>query len=485
MPISNNLKEHLRHLSQERAHAVDSGLIAIMNQASDVAAPVPRTVRPLQNSTQINIPAANDKEQIDDDIIDITPVVAGQNTSTQNRPLQIPSTKRQSTLDDRLVKKTKPNDLGKDDVKLLQDYIRICEAKINLLNEKNSITESTSISVDDKQRFFNLKFKPRFDKINNNQVKLRSKLLFLNNDSIDDTDLINSLSENPSPAKQDSLNQLDGIDFTSDFSDTNIDDAPPSPNQLKMNLEEARQIVLNTKSNHPPPPAPLPHSDNDDEDDFGNNTFEGLYTPPNEADDNYDLSDFIDDNDDASVDDSYRDTQVRLESENNNIIVDDDEINNLKLSQDVADKLGVNYNVANSEIDLVSDVDDNSTMNDKKPNLEEKEFEDTVEEIDDLDCTTQFNQERELNNHDIIEISSDDDDDDDDIGNRNDDEIDEIVSSSIPTFPAKTQKPIPISNDSDFGDTDDEELLELMNNNSSKSTLPSSTQLPQDIPPAT
>ncbi|ODV66064.1 ATP-dependent DNA helicase, partial [Hyphopichia burtonii NRRL Y-1933] len=380
-------------------------------------------------------------------------------------------------------KKTKPNDLGKDDVQLLQDYIRICEAKINLLNEKNSITESTSISVDDKQKFFNLKFKPRFDKINNNQVKLRSKLLFLNNDSIDDTDLINSLSENPSPAKQDSLNQLDGIDFTSDFSDTNIDDAPPSPNQLKMNLEEARQIVLNTKSNHPPPPAPLPHSDNDDEDDFGNNTFEGLYTPPNEADDNYDLSDFIDDNDDASVDDSYRETQVRLESENNNIIVDDDEINNLKLSQDVADKLGVNYNVANSEIDLVSDVDDNSTMNDKKPNLEEKEFEDTVEEIDDLDCTTQFNQERELNNHDIIEISSDDDDDDDDIGNRNDDEIDEIVSSSIPTFPAKTQKPIPISNDSDFGDTDDEELLELMNNNSSKSTLPSSTQLPQDIPP--
>lgn len=60
--------------------------------------------------------------------------------------------------------------------RLQQQYINICESKINLLMERFSITESTALSIDYKQDYLKNKFRPQFEKIKRDKEALRSKL---------------------------------------------------------------------------------------------------------------------------------------------------------------------------------------------------------------------------------------------------------------------------------------------------------------------
>lgn len=141
-------------------------------------------------------------------------------------------------------------------------------------------------------------------------------------------------------------------------------EAPPS--QHHRNLEEARNVVQQMRVQPPqmlsPTPAPvlkmaIRPSGSDDEDNFGERTMEGLYTSQEE--DNYsDLESFIDD-DEMLVDGTYQ------ESNNPTQATEEDTQGVTVLGDD-------------------SDSD--------------------VEEIEDF--SIQLNAERELQDHDIIEISS-------------------------------------------------------------------------------
>lgn len=278
------------------------------------------------------------------------------------------------------------------------------------------------------------------------QTLLRRKLTFLHSDPFDESDFIHQLptldleriASTPSREVPDSLvepsynDALNGIDFNSDFSDTNIDPESPRPKPPRIsevsaeeiipdaddiievvdeeaNIAEARAVVAENRANIP---RANPMLTDESEDEMGEEYMDGLRTPTQERDDHYsDVEDFIDD--DEEVDVTYMQTQDDTQAEGV-VKVDPDEVEDIRLSQDVAEKYGITY---------ASDDD--------------------IEEIDGIDFTTQLNQERELTT-DVIEILSDD----------------EAESQQAPFE-------IP-DNSSEFGDSDDEELIRLMSSKITK-----------------
>lgn len=64
-------------------------------------------------------------------------------------------------------------------VGLLQEYIRVCEAKINLLVKRHVINESTSLSLDAKKLWHNNSYLPKYKDVEARQNALRSKFAFL------------------------------------------------------------------------------------------------------------------------------------------------------------------------------------------------------------------------------------------------------------------------------------------------------------------
>lgn len=445
-----------------------------------------------------------------------------------------PLLKRVATLEEKGPKKAR-KDAPSDDVTLLQAYIRVCESKIHLLTERNSICESTSISFDEKQSYLKNKYVPKFKLVSESQVRLRSRLTFLaDSGSFSDcthedvpmiphfdSDRISvasfthqrvpqrtsspeersvpsvRLPTAPGAAKtrrqpilpqpvvllSDPVNNIEGIDFNSDFSDTNADvevlDAPPDPElAFQANIEEARRI---TRENRAVPRQTYPQiDDNEEEDDFGEELMDGLRTPTQERDEDYtNLSGFIDDgdsqparnHDEVSVDESYVFTQTQAKryasdtDDDNEMPFDtpEDVLEDIKLSQDVADRFGIKYENASSGVDLISDEE--AQMD---PEMEDN---DDLEEIDEADFTTQFNQEREMHT-DIIELISEGEEDDGDLFELskplsafNSTTIDTIGSSTV--LPNPTPQIIPAGMDSDFSD-DDDELIQLISANSSK-----------------
>lgn len=375
-------------------------------------------------TTNIN----NPKEEDDEDVIDLT--------------METPRNQKKQKL-------------NPDSQTLLQQaYIRICEQKIALLMERYTTIESTAISLDDKKNYLNKTFGPKFKQINGSQSRLREKLLFLTDDlQHDDTPSLNELNEFPNfdsdkiSDSPKSLNTIDKIDFCSQFSEINqtniaraistrenlestnsnsqkpssvtneenevhLVDEASSPSRYADNLNEARELVMqsNLRNKLNAPKIIYNSESEDDEDNFGDNTMDGLRTPSQDRNDEYDLGSFIEfeqqNLDNESVDESYIESQRNKHesdhSDNYTELGSDNEMDNIRLSPDVAENFGIKYNdLPNSEIDLISNIDNNNDINDDNGN------DDDIEEIEDF--TTQLNQERELNNtEDIIEISSDD-----------------------------------------------------------------------------
>lgn len=277
----------------------------------------------------------------------------------------------------------------------LQKYIGLQTKLISLLKNKLSIVESSSISQDDKEKYIKTVYEPQALALESSLAELASSTR------------INESSDQPEKA-------YEQIDFCSQFSEDEMgrmaDEARkierPRHDQHQQNLVEAREVVQRMRyearaehtndqnyppnghnfprngQNYPRNDQNFPHNDrpplnvldsplngpsnragSDEEDNFGERTMDGLYS--SEVDDNYsDLESFIDD-DEVLVDGTYR------ESNNPTQVTEED-------SQNVA---------------LVDEISDNSDL----------------EEIEDF--TVQLNEERELQDHDVIEISSGEEDD--------------------------------------------------------------------------
>lgn len=278
----------------------------------------------------------------------------------------------------------------------LQKYIGLQSKLIALLKNKISIVESSSISQDDKEKYIKTVYEPQALALESSLAELASST---------------RITESPDHPEK----AYEQIDFCSQFSEDEMgrmaEEARgiehPRHGQHEQNLAEAREVVQRMRNetrsepldgqysspnihNHPlndhnvppnqsnlplnghnspntyslPQPSPSrPRAGSDEEDNFGERTMDGLYS--SEVDDNYsDLESFIDD-DDVLVDGTYH------ESNNPTQVTEED-------SQNAA---------------VVDEISDNSDL----------------EEIEDF--TVQLNEERELQDHDVIEISSGEEDD--------------------------------------------------------------------------
>lgn len=271
----------------------------------------------------------------------------------------------------------------------LHKYIGVQSKLIALLRNKLSIVESSSISQDDKEKYIRTVYEPQALALESSLAELASLV---------------RINDGPEPAEK----AYEQIDFCSQFSEDEMgrmaeearEIERPRGDQHQQNLAEAREVVervrnerrkmlnerreMNVNIAHIVPDIPLIVPDSpleppnvplnlqnsppnrgasDEEDNFGEHTMDGLYS--SEVDDNYsDLESFIDD-DEVLVDGTYH------ESNNPTQVTEED-------SQNVA---------------VVDEISDNSDL----------------EEIEDF--TVQLNEERELQDHDVIEISSGDEDD--------------------------------------------------------------------------
>lgn len=446
-----------------------------------------------------------------------------------------PLLKRQSTLDEKVVKKSKPHpspffssfslhqsppnppasrvsptippaslppkpthtlNINADkDVPSLQQYIRICEEKIHLLSKRHSISESTSLSLDAKHSWYSATFCPRIKDIESRQNALRSKFAFLSPLPAEEdlskissmgSDMLSSLSSfsyDPaqlktsnaiplSPPIQPRKEPLQGPTSVNEIHSSpsaNGGESVPSPARslqldtfkknndlLERNRAEALRFIQETRLRQEQARAQGLDRDNlrrnngaidadESEDDFGENYMAGLQS--SQLDDrDTDLSGFIAQDDAESVDDTFvspMPTQATAAGDESDYVLSDgssqpatdidDEINNIKLSQDVAERFGIQYS------------------QDKEDNIEVIELSDNEEDeqVNPLDFTTQLNEGRD----EVVEITSDDDLEDDDVA-----ALDQLSHSLIKTEPPGLQNVI--ASDSDFSD-DDDELLQL------------------------
>lgn len=347
-----------------------------------------------------------------------------------------------------------------NNVSQLHEYIRICEAKINLLTKSHFINESTSLSLDAKKLWHSNSYLPKFKEVEAKQASLRSKFTFLdplpteedmsrlssNNPELSSmVSVSNDLSAHISkivsspPSVSISKLQLQNIVATSP---RNVDD--DDHEDYEANKAEARRIIMENR-NRPK----LPHiseniEDDDMEDEFGQGFMDGLNSSQVDNEDT-DLSGFVarDDGDDelASIDETFctpQGTQADSqqvasdddELDSDNDVLDErvrlrDEMKDIILSQDVATRYGVKYEDLSEPIE-VSD-DDNDANN--------------------MDFTTQLNEGRD----EVVEILSDDDLEAEDLN-----ALTELLHSKI-DYP-KTK--VHIKSDSDFSD-DDDELIQL------------------------
>ncbi|KAG5419038.1 SGS1 [Candida metapsilosis] len=337
----------------------------------------------------------NRSQSSPDDVIDLTL----DNDSPRKRPAEeeLPVAS----------KKSKP-----DDTSRYLELIQLQESKIKLLEEKFIISESTSISLDQKKEHY---------------VELQAKIASLD-------DLIAKLKDTKEVAAPTQNEVTEDIEDTT--SDAHVFRAPARPTRIA----EAREIVSNIDA-----------GDDilDVEDDFGNNTMEGLRTPTQERDEVDDLGSFIDD---ASIQNSPTiDEFSDYGSETG--VIESQEMQNLRLSPEVAEKYGIHYDHRSVPASPIND----DRANDDPDN----------DYVEDIEFSTQLNQEREI---DVIELDSDSDDEIDLADNtvlsdmplpaRN------MISSSDSSngVSAKQSGPPFINMDSedDFSD-EDEEIMQIIN----------------------
>lgn len=375
-----------------------------------------------------------------------------------------------------LLASTANNNVGQ-----LHEYIRVCEAKINLLTKSQVINDSTSLSLDAKKLWHANNYLPKFKEVEAKQVALRSKFTFLDPLPTEE-DMSRLSSNNPQLSSMVSVSNdisahvngtVDGIadgivDGVVDGVVERIISSPPSVSisaeipmrnvvptspicddapmeDYEANKAEARRIIMENKNR---PPQAHVHRNVDDEDDledeFGEGFMDGLNSSQVDNEDT-DLSGFVarDDNDDGvSVDETFCtpqgtqvDSQMIASDDDDDVDSGDealarglrlrDEMKDIILSQDVADRYGMKYEDISEPIE-VSD-DDN--------------------EVNNMDFTTQLNEGRD----EVVEILSDDDLDAEDLN-----ALTELLHSRIDIPKPKLQ----IVSESDFSD-DDDELIQL------------------------
>lgn len=295
-----------------------------------------------------------------------------QYTQTHNRSQSSPDNVIDLTLDNDSPRKRPAQDelpvsnkrAKPDNIQLYLELIQLQESKIKLLEEKFLISESTSISLDQKKEHY-VEFQAKTETLDDLIANLK--------------DVTKEVEAAP-PTTQNEVTE----DIEDTTSDAHVFRAPARPTRIA----EAREIVSNIDV----------VNDNlilDIEDDFGNNTMEGLRTPTQERDEVDDLGSFIDD---ASIPNSPS-VDGFSDDGSDAVLIESQEIHNLRLSPDVAEKYGINYDdrpVSPSPIN--ENNDDLEWLNEDPDN----------DHIEDIEFSTQLNQEREI---DVIELDSDSDDD--------------------------------------------------------------------------
>lgn len=296
--------------------------------------------------------------------------------------------------------------------RLYEKYISYLEAKCQLLTQRYQIFESSSISLDDKNNFIKNTFTPRFTKVEDNLKILRGRL-----PNFHPLDLSQISDLEPDTGNSHLETQRDGRQSTpetgptvhekaptptnppspqfSDFSDFEITQINPitlSSDPVEVHVPDSMASVLSLPALVPTPVplvptsmpvsvplvllGPVPVTASDEEDDFGAGEMDGLRTPTQERDvEDTDLSGFVVEEIDEPSDDSQYDSEIEsIEATQFNI--DKDELEDIKLSQEVADNFGIKY--------------------------------DGFDDIDQEFMSTQLNDEREIN-HEIIEIDDESD----------------------------------------------------------------------------
>lgn len=369
-----------------------------------------------------------------------------------------------------------PSHTPNNSISLLHEYIRICEAKINLLTKSNFVNESTSLSLDTKKLWHTNNYLPKFKEVEANQLRLRSKFSFL--DPLPTPEDLSTLSSsNPVLSSMVSVsNDLTNMQkLVSSPESVSISREMPveiatSPIQVEVNEasnghfeannEEARRIIMENRTRTKPPQVV---DDDDVEDDFGEDFMGGLESSQVENEDT-DLSGFLDRHgDDAMVDETFcspQATQIdsqpnvsdEFEVDSENDLNDQqglrEEMEDMVLSQDTAARYGVKYDDLVEPIEISDDDNDNSIM----------------------DFTTQLNENRD----EVVEILSDDDLDAEDL------------NALTGLLHVKIEYPKPkmlVVSDSDFSD-DDDELIQLSKSVTtplSKRVLPGSENFVDEV----
>jgi bloom syndrome protein len=430
----------------------------------------------------------------------IPPSYPENNTTKQNYPSEIyhtPQISSHQKFKEQPLNSINPQPSTGSE-KLLRKLVALQDAQLLLFKERFHISESTSISVDAKHHYYKNKFEPRLKDIENKvsstrlllQLPPRPPMTQPSQSIPQSTPLPQTFPfATPNILDEEEFNTFDFSDYDKDADDVQI--IPPNafkiphnvakgvpttlstpktslsearnnsnitpstiPNNTtsnftSKNLNEPRNTVLQTRRDQN---VSSPYNELDDmEDDFGNNSMDGLLTPTQDRDESNDLGSFIVASngsrlDDAlSADDSYNlDDGLEVDS----IPTTTNDIEDIRLSLDVAQNLGIKYNDI-PEIDLVEDED---TQNDDEGD------DDDVEEIDDF--TTQLNDERELNN--VIEVISDEEVDGMDLSPFINNTQPHILKPVLLNIDDKLSILQNIESDLDFSD-DDDELMNIIN----------------------
>ncbi|KAI5952227.1 SGS1 [Candida jiufengensis] len=339
--------------------------------------------------------------------------------------------------------------------------VNLQESKINLLEEKFITSESSSISLDQKKE----QYKVLQSKINDLDIKIiQLKELIKeeedkNSVAVEQT-MMTDIIEDSVAETQDTLQQNE------------VFRAPARP----ARIAEARQILEHDLSII------------EAEDNFGDNTMDGLKTPTQERDDYDDMGSFIDDEPIiANSEDEYESIVGTQEVQR----VDRNELDNIRLSPDVAEKYGIRYDNDNDNDNDFENFDEPINSDEEQEGEEEEEF-DQVEEID---FSTQLNQEREI---DIISIDSEDDDEDNEpigrslptrnmisssnnsIANSINAASTSIISKQGNLTPPALPPLLSIDTDDEFSDEDDD-LLQLINAPKERNVPPGSEKFIDEI----
>jgi bloom syndrome protein len=337
---------------------------------------------------------------------------------------------------------------------ILRRIVEVQSEKIATLEEQFRISNSTSISFDAKQSFY----KDLTPKLQLLESKLKELQMRLSSTTTAGSKRAESQIVPPTPIV-DKSSALDGgindpsVDETGNKDISKEEILELTQTDFTSNINEARAFVLNQRetsgyqaTNRPHHNAPM--SDVDSEDHFGEHSMDGLRTPTQERDDIDDLGSFIEHNDSGlDIDQTFDEISDKSDVESNFGDSIRDELNDIQLSQDVAEKFGISYGNRPVEKDTIEEI--------KEDAMSISTEDDEIEEIEDF--TTQLNEERELNNE-VIEILSDDDDDNDNYQSNY-----QLPIKVEPISPKRNNNVCTtIDSDIDFSD-DDDELMKIIN----------------------